>query len=1046
MMRVLSVLCVAFVLSIGSGSTVQAADPARMAIAGLDSLVSGSLHLALEYLEIQPRELGFDKLYAEDDTFRLALVERFLDDPLEIPGWQTTSIQRIREVVDRPVALAGLLGEICEAPDAGRDRDRRRSSDEQAGEDGLGWTCFAERYGWEGASLHPGLPETAGDAGAGSLDAFIRGCREAEESLRRAFADLSSDEKNRLLIVAPAFWGDHEDDPLDRARKGGLHFEIGAEADTTLEISEDAILDAAVKVDRSALTRAARLFLGALRAYVPEISIAHPGGEGPGPTGDCSGGERLPGVTGAVSGVFETPWGLLVIGGAGPNVYSSKALERIAFLIEPGGDDVYRGRAASAVGELIRPLAAVVDLAGDDFYDAGERAYVLGGAVLGVAALIDLQGNDVYRGGDGSLGSGFFGAGFLYDGQGVDFFEGRNFCQGAGAFGIGALVSGAAQSTLAGPELQEDRAYDEGLVKVPGTGAVPIRYDENDTYRCARMSQGFAATFGVGLLYDRAGNDVYHAGGHYLHAPLLPHDFQSLSQGYSIGFRPRAAGGVGILVDETGNDFYDAEVYAQGVGYWYSIGLLFDGAGNDRYHATQYAQGAGVHLAVGSLWDVGGDDHYVSRFGVTQGTSHDLSVGWLLDEGGNDYYVVSDGQGISITNSVSIFIDSQGDDFYATPRGGQGKVTWARGFCGAGIFLDLEGKDTYSRDAAASDGAIWSQDFNSLGIDLDRDLKISGGTVPTVVLTAEDSLRSVEELFETASLWEVGSARGKVRRARAALKAKGLEAVDYVVAEKLETRGGLEYRAIEELAKAYPDSFAARIMPRLADDDEQVRRNVIGLLGDLKCREACAPLTDMLRKKTHERDWIRIIRALGRIGDPEVSSVLRPFLRDEQERRRIYAVAALASLKDTAAVETLTRLLADPLLTVRAAAFSALRSLGAPAVVPIVDRLENDPPQRSALVRTLGRVAVSLRDSVDVPSVQARAVARRTLMAELDRSIDARDAPTRAATVAALVGLGGPETLDFVRLRMQDESDPLVLRTFEIARTEGRPGADRGGR
>ena len=112
--------------------------------------------------------------------------------------------------------------------------------------------------------------------------------------------------------------------------------------------------------------------------------------------------------------------------------------------------------------------------------------------------------------------------------------------------------------------------------------------------------------------------------------------------------------------------------------------------------------------------------------------------------------------------------------------------------------------------------------------------------------------------------------------------------------------------------------------------------------------------------------------------------------------------------------------------------------MGAPAVVPIVDRLENDPPQRSALVRTLGRIAVSLRDSVDVPSVRARAVARRTLMAELDRSIDARDAPTRAATVAALVGLGGPETLDFVRLRMQDESDPLVLRTFEIARTQGR--------
>ena len=79
---------------------------------------------------------------------------------------------------------------------------------------------------------------------------------------------------------------------------------------------------------------------------------------------------------------------------------------------------------------------------------------------------------------------------------------------------------------------------------VPGTGARPIRYDENDTYQCARMSQGFASTFGVGLLYDQEGSDTYRSGGRYLHAPLLPHDFQSLSQGYSIGFRPRAAGGL----------------------------------------------------------------------------------------------------------------------------------------------------------------------------------------------------------------------------------------------------------------------------------------------------------------------------------------------------------------------------------------------------------------------------------------------------------------------------------------------------------------------
>ena len=62
--------------------------------------------------------------------------------------------------------------------------------------------------------------------------------------------------------------------------------------------------------------------------------------------------------------------------------------------------------------------------------------------------------------------------------------------------------------------------------------------------------------------------------------------------GFAIGSRPRGAGGFALLHDKSGNDFYNGEVYAQGVGYWYSLGALIDDAGNDVYDATQYAQGA----------------------------------------------------------------------------------------------------------------------------------------------------------------------------------------------------------------------------------------------------------------------------------------------------------------------------------------------------------------------------------------------------------------------------------------------------------------------
>lgn len=997
--------------------------------AGLDSLSAATLQRALDYLGVQPRELGFDKLYAEDDTFRLAVVEDLLGDPLAIPGWQAGTVARIRDVLagltpplpefdavawteqrPQPVYtpptplrdLTARLAELVEAPVPG---------DLPAG----------ARIDWSRARDDSWTDPTS------SIERFVSSCRETEAELERAFARFDPALRDRLLMAAPAFWGEATD-PLDKARKGALHFELGAPADTAFELSEDLVLDLAVELDRAALSRAAILFYAALEelAFHREFWRIPPAGE------------TMPGVTGEIVARYDTPWGLLVIGGPGANLYDESALEEIAFLIEPGGDDRYQGRAASAVGALLRPFGALIDYAGNDVYDAAGRDYVLGGALLGVAALIDLSGDDLYRGRDGSLGAGFFGAGLLCDHRGRDIFEGGTLCQGAGAFGLGALVCWAGEEAPPGPELDPDRAFEAGLTAAPGTGAVPVRHDENDFYICARQSQGFASTFGVGLLYDRTGNDTYSARGRYRHSPLRPNDFQALSQGFSIGFRPRAAGGIGILMDEAGNDFYDAEVYAQGTSYWYSIGLLYDGAGADRYHATQYAQGAGVHLSIGSLWDRAGEDHYVCHWGVTQGTAHDLSAGWLIDESGDDYYIVSDGQGMSITNSTGIFIDGMGNDVYATPGVGQGCLTWARGFSGAAVFLDLEGSDTYPDDSGGHDGAIWMSDLNAIGIDLDRDVELPGEVVPEIVLTREDSLRTVAELFETASLWEVGSAREKVARGRAALLTKGVEAIEYALREKLATQDGLEFRAIAAIAQAHPDSFAARLIPRLADPEEQVRRNVIALLGEMRWRPAVPALAGLLSDRRQERVWTRTIGALGQIGDGAGAPAVRPFLSDEKERRRIAASDALASMRDTLAVPALVDRLSDPILTVRSAALASLRRFGTAAVAPLCATLGTPGEHRIAKIHTLGSLAAALRDSSDEVSLAARFTARGALMEVLARPAAATEAAERAAALDALLRLGDEETADFVRLRMEDESDPLVRRTYERARERER--------
>jgi hypothetical protein len=59
-------------------------------------------------------------------------------------------------------------------------------------------------------------------------------------------------------------------------------------------------------------------------------------------------------------------------------------------------------------------------------------------------------------------------------------------------------------------------------------------------------------------------------------------------------------------------------------------------------------------------------------------------------------------------------------------------------------------------------------------------------------------------------------------------------------------------------------------------------------------------------------------------------------------------------------------------------------------------------------------------------------------MDELDAPPGAGRPDARAASVEGLMGLGDPETVAFVRLRMKDEYDPLVRRTFELAEEKAR--------
>jgi len=347
---------------------------------------------------------------------------------------------------------------------------------------------------------------------------------------------------------------------------------------------------------------------------------------------------------------FESAIGTVSIGTRGNDRHGPGA----ALIIDPGGDDIYE-RSPARGGAV----SVIVDLGGNDEYRGSDLA------LRGLSAIVDLSGNDRYAMDGPGLAAAIAGTALLIDFSGNDSYEARFFAQGAAAFGIGALID------LGG----EDR------------------------YRLEAWGQGFGLGQGLGLLWDRGGDDRYAAGG-------VPDPFNrggglSGAQGAAFGYRGRLGGGVGILRDDAGDDLYEAQMFAQGLGYYYGLGLLWDRGGSDRYHAVRYAQGNGVHQAVGVLRDEAGDDRYAVALGYGQGMGLDVAVGTLIDRGGDDAYRAYYGaQGAATANGFGLLSDASGADRFELGPDDHawGRAEWLRGLPSVGVLLHGNAVE-FSRDS-----------------------------------------------------------------------------------------------------------------------------------------------------------------------------------------------------------------------------------------------------------------------------------------------------------------------------------------------------------
>lgn len=387
--------------------------------------------------------------------------------------------------------------------------------------------------------------------------------------------------------------------------------------------------------------------------------------------------QTVPGMTGDLLLVQQTSYGLLVIGGHGPNTYDLD--KGTALIIDLGGNDTYRGLiGASPNSDLGNSV--VIDLSGNDLYQPAALGLATGRAGIGI--VIDHSGDDTYRLAPGTGGVGFAGLGILYDGEGQDVYEGSRFTQGAAFGGLGLLV---------------DRAGD-------------------DRYTSFGYALGFGGPLGVGALIDVSGNDSYECGGKYPSAynetdapharpqdPAFQYDCFGLGTGaglriYSKQPAQRAqslAGGWGLLIDLAGRDRYRSANFSQGHGYFFGLGVKLDLSGDDEHQAARYGLGTAAHFGVGLSLDYQGKDRYGSKGPFYNGgTAWDGSVALAVDGGpDSDLYDLpaSTGLGMADLGGWGLFVEEGGADQYFVSRGlGQGADT------SIGAFFDLEGRDDYT--------------------------------------------------------------------------------------------------------------------------------------------------------------------------------------------------------------------------------------------------------------------------------------------------------------------------------------------------------------
>lgn len=814
-----------------------------------------------------------------------------------------------REMLGKPLMLTDMAQSALAASQA--------TNDAGAWAQALAWTASGTgaeeippaEFGWMQGGACPGNM-------AAALRRFYAGASRAFALFERAMGGLSRDDRESLaawylsgvLYVEEDFnaWADLAAAGVSSQQ---MHRAVLAGRELDGRPASKEFLDRLERINLRELLEAGRILSGAAEGLAEE----------------CRSITAWPGKPVSIL----TPLGFIRIGSRQNDCYRERSL----LILDPAGDDAYEGDAGAANGLMSGAVAAIVDIGGDDRYRS-PRLCGAGAALFGLSAVLDRAGDDEYECRYAGQGCGLFGVGWLKDASGDDQYRAGLLAQAAGVAGAGFLMDAGG----------------------------------SDTYQAGIYAQGFGGIAGIGWLCDRAGNDRYFVGGREPDYERHKHRFVSFGQGTALGMRPGGGGGIGILADLEGNDVYIADVYGQGVGYWYSAGMLLDAAGHDSYQVYEYGQGTGIHLSSGLLYDGRGNDLYAG-FSLSQGSAHDFAVGILVDAEGDDTYTADHfSQGRAINNAFALLADASGKDAYFGRRNeecqGMGHYSAERGYDSLSLLLDMEGADQYSGGASndavtvrPDDGLVYdvsvtgrldtAQNAGVRPDDTNRAIVWTGGVVD-VKKAAFDDL-----LFHASRYGCTEERRRNKELAWQEMRARGTESLRHLMSNAAMENMWIAIYARQMLDEMPAADAADVLLEFIRAESKEVRKLAVFFLGFCDTPR----LAGQVRPLLGDPDVCgAAVRTLGKWRDEVSVPKIAAFLSDPKERRRAQAATALGEIGSDAASAGLIKALGDPVFTVRDAARKAIGRLPASgAGARLREALAaSEGAQRRQIVRCLG--------------------------------------------------------------------------------------------